>query len=118
MIHPAVDASGPDLIHVYNTLRCSSPPVYRAAAALGVPVVSSLQNYRPTCATSLLLRDGAPCQECVGRVPWAALRHGCRYGNSRAAGAVIALTQAVHFTAGTYTRKISAHVVMTEWQKQ
>ena len=118
MIHPAVDASGPDLIHVYNTFAMLSPTVYRAAAALGVPVVSSLQNYRPTCATSLLLRDGAPCQECVGRVPWAALRHGCRYGNSRAAGAVIALTQAVHFTAGTYTRKISAHVVMTEWQKQ
>ena len=76
MIHPAVDALGPDPIHVYNTFAMLSPTVYRAAAALGVPVVSSLQNYRPTCATSLLLRDGAPCQECVGRVPWAALRHG------------------------------------------
>src|ERR1041385_2760762 len=80
MIHSAVDEVGPDVIHVYNTFARLSPSVYWAAAALRVPVVSTLQNYRPTCATSLLMRDGQPCLECVGRLPWPALRHGCQYG--------------------------------------
>ena len=41
------------------------------------------------CANALLLREGRPCEECVGRIPWPGLRHGC-YRGSRLATAPVA----------------------------
>ena len=84
----------PDIVHVHNTFPQLSPSVFWAAQRAGVPVIQTLHNFRHVCADSTLLRDGKPCQRCVGRPPWrgAALwllrrkpgAHGCRgCGQSR-----------------------------------
>lgn len=107
----------PDVAHVHNTFAALSPSVFWALHRADVPVVHTLHNFRLTCANSSLLRGGVPCEECVGRWPAPAIRHGCLYGGSRAAGTSIALTQAVHFRLGTYSRAISAFIAFTEFAR-
>ncbi|MGA2990426.1 MAG: glycosyltransferase [Candidatus Korobacteraceae bacterium] len=107
----------PDIIHVHNTFAGLSPSVYWSAASLGVPVVQTIHNYRLTCANSELLRNGIPCEECVGRLPWRALWHGCRYGGSRGAALTIAATQAVHMALGTYRRKGMVYIALSNWEQ-
>ncbi len=71
----------PDLVHVHNFFVRLSPSVYRACNLEGVPVVQTLHNYRTCCAAANLLRNGVPCQDCVGRFPFPALRHKCYRGS-------------------------------------
>jgi glycosyltransferase involved in cell wall biosynthesis len=81
----------PDVAHVHNTWFAMSPAVLPALRDAGVPVVLTLHNYRIACANSLLLRDGRPCEECVGRNPWPGVRYRC-YRDSAVASAMAALT--------------------------
>ena len=77
----AISRFSPDILHVHNTFPLLSPSIFWAAASAGVPVVHTLHNYRVTCANALLFRDNKPCQDCVGHIPWPALRYRC-YGSS------------------------------------
>lgn len=106
----------PDLMHVHNTFTQLSPSVYWAAAAAGVPVVQTLHNYRLTCANALLMRDGGPCELCVGRVPLPALRYKCYRGSLAATGAVVGM-QVAHRALGTWTNKVDAYIVLAEFAK-
>lgn len=67
----------PDIVHFHNTFPLISPSGYAACKAHGIPVIQTLHNYRVSCANGLLLRDEKPCELCVGRFPWAALRYRC-----------------------------------------
>jgi len=82
-----LDAHPVDVAHVHNFFPVLSPSLHWALARRGVPVVQTLHNYRLLCANGLFLRDGKPCEDCVTRGPWNALRHGC-YRGSRAQTAV------------------------------
>ena len=67
----------PDVMHCTNTFPLISPAAYYAARRARVPVVQTLHNYRLLCANSMFLRDGRPCEDCLGRrVMWPAVRHG------------------------------------------
>jgi glycosyltransferase involved in cell wall biosynthesis len=107
----------PDIVHVHNTFASLSSSVFWAAKAAGIPVVLSLHNFRITCATSVLLRDGVPCEECVGRLPIPAFVHRCSYVGSTAVGAALASSQIVHNTIGTYRKKIDAYIALTEFSR-
>ena len=48
--------------------------------------MQTLHNYRLLCANGMFLRDGKPCEECVSRGPWNALRHGCYRGSRHRKG--------------------------------
>lgn len=106
----------PELIHYYNTFVRLSPSVYWAAAAEQVPVVQSLQNYRLTCANGLLMRDGRPCEECVGRFPWPALVHRTYRDSLAATGAVVGMQQVNRFL-GTYRNKVDAYITPTDFAR-
>jgi glycosyltransferase involved in cell wall biosynthesis/SAM-dependent methyltransferase len=98
-ISRAIREFRPDVVHVHNTFPLLSPSVLYACRAARVPVVATLHNYRLTCATGDLYRDGRPCHDCVGRrVPTAALRHGCYHG-STIKTAPIAIASAAHLHA-------------------
>src|SRR5947207_14988703 len=56
----------PDLAHFHNTFPLISPSAYAACQDNGVPVVQTLHNYRLVCLGGLLMRDGRPCEDCVG----------------------------------------------------
>ncbi len=81
-----------DLVHFHNIFPLISPAAYYAAAAEGVPVFQTLQNYRLTCPGATLLRNGEVCEKCVGTpVPWAAVRHRCYRGSVGASAATTAM---------------------------
>jgi len=74
----------PDVVHLHNTFPMVTASAIRAANLAGVPVVATLHNYRLVCPSGTLYRDGRVCDDCVGRLPWPSLRHGC-YRGSRVA---------------------------------
>lgn len=105
----------PDLMHVHNTFPLLSPSVYWAAGS--VPVVQTLHNYRLACVNASLLRDGHPCELCVGRkISWPGVRHRCYRGSAPASGAIAAM-QAAHRAIGTFRNKVDAYITLTEFAR-
>lgn len=104
----------PDVVHVHNTLPLVSPSVYWAANERGTPVVQTLHNFRLTCPQGVLLRGGAICERCVGRLPWRSVAFGC-YRESRLQSATIAATLALHRGLGTYRNRVSRYIALSEF---
>jgi glycosyltransferase involved in cell wall biosynthesis len=108
----------PDVLHVHNTLPILSPAVYYAAKAEGVPVVQTLHNYRYSCVNGLFFRDGAVCEDCLGKaVSLPGVIHGC-YRDSRAASAVVAGMLAFHKLRRTYVEMVDVYIALTEFSRQ
>jgi glycosyltransferase involved in cell wall biosynthesis len=107
-----------DLVHVHNFLPLISPSVFYAAQHEGVPVVHTLHNYRLTCPGSRLLRDGKICEDCLGKtVPWPGVLHGC-YRGSRTATAGVAGMITTHRLLGTWTNKVNAYLVVSDFMRR
>jgi glycosyltransferase involved in cell wall biosynthesis len=107
----------PDVVHVHNTFPELSPSVFWAARRAGVPVVQTLHNFRHVCANALLLRRGARCEKCVGRVGWPALRHSC-YAGSLSRTAVVVATSILHRSIGTYSGRVDAFIALNESNRE
>jgi len=108
----------PAVVHCTNTFPLLSPAVCHAAHRAGAPVVQALHNYRWLCAGAYLMRDGAPCEDCLSRrIPWPAIRHRC-YRGSAAASAVVAGMQVMHRTLGNWINKVDAFFTLTEFARQ
>jgi glycosyltransferase involved in cell wall biosynthesis len=112
----AIDAARPDVAHVHNTWFASSPSVLSALRRRQIPVVMTVHNYRLICVNALFLRDGAPCEKCLDRGPWPAVRH-CCYRGSRATSAVAAAGIAVHRGLGTWSRFVDRFIVLSEFAR-
>jgi glycosyltransferase involved in cell wall biosynthesis len=102
-----------DILHVQNFFPLWSPSVYYAAARNHVPVVQTLHNYRLLCVNSLLFRDQHVCEECLGRLPWRGVVHGC-YRGSRGGSAVVAGMVGAHRLAGTWRRRVTTYIAVSE----
>jgi glycosyltransferase involved in cell wall biosynthesis len=107
----------PDLVHVHNTFPLISPSVLAACSSQGVPVVATLHNFRLMCANAQLLRDGRPCELCVGRVPWPGVVHRC-YRDSALASIPVAVGIQVHRSRRTWTDGVSRFIAVTEFVKR
>lgn len=116
-IHRLLDAQRIDVVHVHNTLPLVSPSVYWAAKKHGVPVVQTLHNFRLLCPQALMLRNDAPCEDCVGRIPWPGVMHGC-YRNSRVQTAVLAGVVTAHRAIGTWSRHVSRYIALNEFCRE
>jgi glycosyltransferase involved in cell wall biosynthesis len=101
----------PDVVHVHNSFPLVSPSVYWAAARAGLPVVQTLHNFRLLCPQALLLREGRICEDCVGRVPWRAVQHGCYRGSAVQSAAVAGMLQ-LHRGLGTWQRKVTLYIAL------
>lgn len=104
---------GIDVVHFHNTFQTISPAAYWAARSAGAAVVQTLHNYRLLCPAHTLFRDGRPCEDCVGRLPWPSVKHAC-YRDSRAASGVVAAMLGTHRALGTYSRMVDLYVALTE----
>lgn len=111
-----IRARRPDVVHVHNTFPLVSPSVYWAASRAGVPVVQTLHNFRLICPQGLLLREGRPCESCVGRVPLPAIRHAC-YRGSRAQSAVATAAVVLHRGLGTWRGKVDRYIALSEFSR-
>lgn len=112
----AIADVSPDLVHVHNDFPLLSPSIFWACDRAGVPVVHTMHNYRFACANAVLLRNDRPCEDCVGRFPWPALRHRC-HSSSLSRTAAVAVRNVIHRWLGTYKRKVHAHIALTSFSK-
>lgn len=107
-----------DCVHVHNFFPLISPAIYHAARAEGVGVVQTLHNYRVLCAAATFMRDGKPCEECLGRgVPLPALRHAC-YRGQRAPTFALAAMQTTHRVLGTWAKLVDRYIALTEFGRK
>lgn len=100
----------PDVVHVHNLF-----PNF-GTAWLGRwrgPLVATLHNYRPVCATGTLFRDGKECTVCPDADRWAGLRHGC-YRGSRSATLPLAWAGRGGAAAHPLLRRADRLVVLSE----
>jgi glycosyltransferase involved in cell wall biosynthesis len=107
----------PEIIHFHNTFPLVSPAAYTAARRLGIPVVQTLHNFRLLCLNALFLRNGRPCEDCLGRsVPWPGVLHAC-YRNSRQASGVVATMLAIHRSRGTWQTGVDTYITVSEFAR-
>lgn len=108
----------PRVVHFHNTFPLVSPSSYYAAAAEGVPAVQTLHNYRLLCPNGLFFRDGHPCEDCLGKaLAWPGVAHGC-YRESRAATGLVAAAISAHRALGTWARKVTLYVALTDFARR
>lgn len=104
----------PDIAHFHNTFPQISPSAYAACRNNGVPVVQTLHNFRLICPGGLLLRDGRPCEDCVGTNLLPALRYRCYRGSLPATGALVWMLLRNRWH-GTYTTLVNRYIALTEF---
>ncbi len=106
-----------DLVSVHNFFPLISPAVFYAARKHHTPVVWTLHNYRFFCLNGLCFRDGDVCERCLGKsFPWPGVRYAC-YRNSRAGSFVVACMVAFHRLIKTWSRKVDAFIVLTDFAR-
>jgi len=103
-----------DVVHVHNTWFALSPSVFPTLKGAGFPVVATIHNYRLSCVNALLYRDGGPCLDCVGRLPWRGVAHRC-YRGSATQSSVVAVTIATHRLRHTWDRDVDLLIVLTRF---
>lgn len=107
----------PDVIHVHNTFFVISPAIYWTAARRRIPVVQTLHNFRLICAQGTFLRDGAPCEDCLGKLPWRPVLRRC-YRGSASESALMAGVLAGHALLGTWRDKVTRYVALSEFARE
>ncbi|MFP5298756.1 MAG: glycosyltransferase, partial [Actinomycetota bacterium] len=100
-VREAITRHHVDIVHCHNLYPMLSPTVIRAAHEMDRPVVMTLHNHRMMCLNGTLLRDGHPCEDCVGKTPLSGVIHGC-YRNSRPESALLATSITIHRRAGSF----------------
>jgi glycosyltransferase involved in cell wall biosynthesis len=110
-VHPV------DVAHVHNFFPLLSPAVHAALRRRGVPVVQTLHNYRLVCANGLFLRAGLPCEDCVARGPWNAVRHAC-YRGSRLQTLAWARAASEHRRRGLWTELVARFVAPSRFLRR
>ena len=114
-VKAAVQRFEPDVAHIHNTWFALSPSIVPAIAGQGVPIVMTLHNYRMTCINAHLLRDGIPCELCVGNSPWQGVRFKC-YRDSVQGSIAAALTNSVRRASRSWDR-VTRFLALTEFAR-
>lgn len=113
----ATAALRPDVVHFHNTFPLLSPSVYYAWPNGARPaIVQTLHNYRLVCPAATLMRNGKPCELCVGRFPWPGVRYAC-YRAERGATLVTASMVSAHHALGTWAHKVDAYIALTPFTR-
>ncbi len=106
-----------DVMHVQNFFPLISPSVYYAASHEGVAVVQSLRNFRLTCLSGTLSRNGGICEDCVGKaVPWPGVLHRCYRGSAVGSFAVASMV-AINKGIGTWRDEVDAYIALTRFSR-
>lgn len=104
----------PAVAHFHNTFPLMSVSAYAACKDNQVPVVQTLHNYRLICPNGLLLRDGVPCEKCVGRMPVSAVRYAC-YRQSRLATTAVSWMIFWNRLLGRYDKLVDRYIALTDF---
>ncbi len=108
----------PDVAHVHTPFPLLSPAVFRTAKTLRVPTVTTLHSYRYSCIAATCHRDGAVCEDCIGkRLKLPGVQHRC-YHDSVGASAALTLSLAVHRGLGTFHRDVDRYLTLTGFSRR
>jgi glycosyltransferase involved in cell wall biosynthesis len=117
-LRDTIDDFAPDVVHVHTPFPVMSPAVFRVAHRLGRATVTTLHSYRYSCVAGTCLRDGAPCEDCVGtKLKTPGVRHRCYHG-SLGASAALTLGLVVHHRTGTFARHVDRFIALTPFAKR
>lgn len=116
LVADAATEFGPDIVHFDNTFPLVSPGAYGAARKHGAAVVQTLHNYRLVCPAATLYRDGAVCEDCLGKMPLPGVVHGC-YRRSRPQSAVVASMLAAHRLRRTWSRDVDRYIALSDFAR-
>ncbi len=116
LVADAVARFEPDIVHFDNTFPLISPAAYAVARRHGAAVVQTLHNFRLLCPAATLYRDGAVCEDCLGKAPVPGIVHGC-YRQSRAQTGVVAAMLVSHRTRRTWSRDVDRYITLTEFAR-
>lgn len=105
----AIREFAPDVVHVHNFWPQATPAVHYASRAAGCAVVQTIHNYLMLCVNGVLLRDQVPCELCVDRLPWPAVRHRCLRG-SLSRSAIAAAAFGAHRMLDTWNRTVDVFI--------
>jgi glycosyltransferase involved in cell wall biosynthesis len=112
-----IESFKPDLVHVHNFFPRLSPSIHYACNEKNIPVVQTLHNYRLLCPAATFLRDGRPCEDCLGnRIAWPAVQHSC-YHSSKLATAAVVNMLAIHRGLNTWGRAVTKFIALTEFAR-
>lgn len=107
----------PDVVHVHTPFPILSPAVLRVGARTGTPTVTTTHSYRYSCVRGTCLRDGAPCELCIGtRTRLPAVVHAC-YHDSRPATVPLAVGLVFHRAIGTLSRRVDRFIALTPFMR-
>ena len=114
----------PDIVHCHNIFPLISPAVYWACFREKIPVIQTIHNYRLFCLNATFCRTTGPgcgleiCEQCLNRsFKWPGIRYKC-YRNSLLGSFTIACMLFIHRIIGTWTKKVSGYIALTEFQKK
>lgn len=108
----------PDVAHVHTPFPLMSPAVFRTAAGMGVPTVTTLHSYRYSCIAATCFRDGQVCEDCVGKqLKLPGIRHRC-YHDSLGGSLALTTSLVLHRRLGTLHHKIDKFVALTGFGKR
>ncbi|BAE50244.1 glycosyltransferase family 4 protein [Paramagnetospirillum magneticum] len=108
----------PDIVHIHNWFPLFSPAIHGAIRAEGVPVVQTLHNFRLMCLNGLFLRDGQPCEDCLGSpLAWRGVLRRCYRDDTKASAAVAAMN-CWHHLAGTWRRNVDLFLVGSDFARR
>lgn len=113
-INQLIKRAKPDVAHFHNTFPQISPSAYAACRDNEISVVQTLHNFRFICPGGLLLRDGHPCEDCVGTNLLPALRHRC-YRGSLPATAALTWMLMRNRLRGTYHTLVDRYIALTKF---
>ena len=107
-----------DIVHVQNFFPLISPSIYYAARKAKVPVIQTLRNYRLICPNALFFKNGAVCEQCMGKpIPYPGVVRGC-YRESPVASAGVATMLVVHRALKTWTKMVDLYICLTKFARE
>ncbi|HVR79563.1 MAG TPA: glycosyltransferase [Acidimicrobiia bacterium] len=113
-VRETAEAFRPDVAHIHNTWFRLSPGVLHSLHGSGIPTVITMHNYRLACVNAQLYRDGGPCEDCVGRIPWRGVVRRC-YRDSLLQSAAVAGTISFHRGIGTWRSEADVVVALSHF---
>lgn len=67
----------PDLAYILHHYNKLSPSIIDACKESGLPVVMRLSDFTLVCPVGHLLRNGSPCEDCIEKSLFSAVKHKC-----------------------------------------
>ena len=107
----------PDIVHVHNFFPLLTLAVHDAARQYGAGVVQTLHNYRVICAAATLLREGKPCEACIGGSRHWGVLHRCYRGSIGGSLAVTRMQERIHRRPDTWQRHVDCFIALTEFAR-